>query len=331
MNNKAIVFQAPMKVICQEMDDVSHALGIDEILVKKIYSLISTGTELACLRGIESWFNMPAVPGYCCVSEVVKVGENVSYAEGDILFHYGEHSRYQVINQNEFIFQIKDTSNLKLVPMLRMATIAFTAIRVSDVELGDWVSVTGLGLVGNMAAQLATLSGGYVIGIDPSDMRREKAKLCGIPYLFNEGIKNDIMEITDGQGVHTAIEATGIPQVAYDILDSIGYHGEIILLGTPRGDTTVNLADVLSYSHIDGKGSITFKGAHEWRYPLNKNQFIKHSIERNTEICMKLIQDRKLCVEELISHVITPEKAPEVYLDINMNRDEYLGIIIDWS
>jgi UDP-N-acetyl-D-mannosaminuronate dehydrogenase len=37
---------------------------------------------------------------------------------------------------------------------------------VSDAELGDWVAVYGLGLVGNLCAQLFALAGCRVIGID---------------------------------------------------------------------------------------------------------------------------------------------------------------------
>lgn len=331
MKNTAIVFEAPMKVSLQQQN-IEEAPSIGKLLVKKLYSLISTGTELACLSGSESWFKMPAVSGYCCVSEVAAANSETGYAKGDILFHYGNHSAYQIIDDTDFIVRVNGKIDLPLVPMLRMATIAFTSIRISDIELGDYVAVTGLGLVGNMAAQLAALSGGFVIGIDPSQMRRNKAGECGITRLLDgTDTKSGIEKFTCGKGVHTAIEATGIPEVAYNMLDHISYHGEIILLGTPRGNTQVNLADILRYSHIDGQGSIHFKGAHEWRYPLKEDKFVKHSIERNTLICMKLIEEEKLQVRHLIDDIIKPDQAPDLYLHVNEDRNSHLGIMIDWT
>jgi threonine dehydrogenase-like Zn-dependent dehydrogenase len=141
-----------------------------------------------------------------------------------------------------------------------------------------------------------------------------------------------IKELTaPDNGVHTLIEATGIAQVAYDMLPAIGYQGEIIFLGTPRGEAQGNLADVFCYSHLDERGSITFKGAHEWRYPVGVNKFVKHSFERNTQIALELITQGKLHVENMVSHIITPDKAGETYLSMSKNMDDYLGVVIDWT
>jgi len=332
MKNTSIVFTEPYKIVVQE-DEANVKPGDGEILVKKLYSLISTGTELACLSGKEGWFKMPAAAGYSCVSEVCASNAvNAVYKEGDIIFHYGTHSLYQIINEKDFIFPVDTKDNLHLVPVLRMATVASTAIRISDIELGDYVAVSGLGLVGNMASQLAELSGACVIGVDPSEMRRNKAKDCGVSYVVSpENQSEYIRKITGGSGVHTVIEATGIPQVGADMLGVIGYHGEIIFLGTPRGKTMGDLADVFCYSHVDGKGSITFKGAHEWRYPIEKDKFVKHSITRNTEICLDLFKKNKLKIDGLVSHIIKPQEAPAVYKALNENRNDFMGVIFDWN
>lgn len=331
MNNVSIVFKAPYKVSVTE-EPFSEEPGPGRLLVKKLYSLISTGTELACLSGGEEWFKMPGVPGYCCVSKIVEAGGGTSHKKGDRIFHYGSHCLYQVISTEDFLVPVPEGMDAMLMPVLRMATIALTAIRVSDIELGDCVAVSGLGLVGNMAAQLAALSGAVVIGTDPVLRRRELAKGCGIEHVLDAaGAAGEIKKITGGTGVHTVVEATGLPQVACELLPAIGHHGEIIFLGTPRGDYNANLAEILRYSHLENLGCITFKGAHEWRYPVMKNKFVKHSIRRNTEICMDLIKKRKLRVKELITHVIEPEKAPGIYLGINSDRGACMGVIIDWT
>ena len=333
MENRKIVFEAPWQVALSR-EDVDLKPGKGELLVETQYSLISTGTELACLSGGEDWFKMPAVPGYCCVSKVLEVGEGMDYQPGDIVFHYGMHARYQLASPNAFnlIAKVPEGMDIQNIPMVRMATIAFTSIRVSDIELGDVVVVSGLGLVGNMAAQLAKLSGATVMGIDPAPHRRELAKKVGIDEAVGPDEAEEVLKkLSGGRGANTVIEATGIPACGESCLKMVGYHGEIIFLGTPRGNYQTNLADVLRYSHLDDLGCVTFKGAHEWRIPTTRERYNKHSIERNTYVCFDLIRKGKLCTGELVSHVVSPEEAVQVYLKIHQDRNAYLGVIIDWK
>lgn len=333
MNNRKIVFEAPWQVALHN-ETVDLKPGKGELLVETQYSLISTGTELACLSGNEGWFQMPAVPGYCAVSKVLEVGEGMDYKPGDIVFHYGMHSRYQLVSPNPWnlLCKVPEGMDIKYIPMIRMATIAFTSVRVSDIQLGDLVVVSGLGLVGTMAAQLAKLSGATVIGIDPAEHRRELAAKVGIDYTVSPAEAADkVAEVSGGKGANTVIEATGIPACGESCLKLVGYHGEIIFLGTPRGNYQTNLADILRYSHLEDFGSVTFKGAHEWRLPTTPDKYVKHSIERNTYVCMDLMKKGKLHASELVSHVVKPEEAVNVYLEVNKDRNAYLGVIIDWE
>lgn len=333
MENRKIVFEAPWKVALHR-EDVDLKPGKGELLVETQYSLISTGTELACLSGGEEWFKMPAVPGYCCVSKVLEAGEGMDYQPGDMVFHYGMHSRYQITSPNPFnlIAKVPEGLDIRNIPMVRMATIAFTSIRVSNIELGDVVVVSGLGLVGNMAAQLAKLSGATVMGIDPAPHRRELARKVGIDEAVAPDEAEEVLKrISGGRGANTVIEATGIPACGENCLKMVGYHGEIIFLGTPRGNYQTNLADVLRYSHLDDLGCVTFKGAHEWRLPTTRERYNKHSIERNTYVCFDLIRKGMLHTGELVSHVVRPEEAVDVYLKVNQDRNAYLGVIIDWK
>ncbi|MDG0809042.1 MDR/zinc-dependent alcohol dehydrogenase-like family protein [Cohnella rhizosphaerae] len=76
MINQSIIFEKPWQVEVKEGTFVAPALAADEVVVKKLYTLISPGTELACLSGGESWFGLPGTPGYASVSEIVETGAN---------------------------------------------------------------------------------------------------------------------------------------------------------------------------------------------------------------------------------------------------------------
>lgn len=337
MRNEHIVFVAPWQVELQQtsMTAAESTPPPGYALVKKRYTLISPGTELACLSGGESWFSMPGLPGYAAVSEIVALGDSsTSLAPGDLVFHYGKHSRYEQVKTSGVFLKLPSGLDPQLAPFTRMATVAMTALRVSSIELGDAVGVTGLGLIGNMAAQLATLQGANVIGIDLSEDRRQLAEQCGIAFTLS-GDRPDlgaaVASLTEGNGISTLIEATGVPKVAIDSLPWIAAFGELILLGSPRGEYMADATDIFNYNHLIGRGCITFKGAHEWRFPVESDKFVKHSLVRNSSIVFQLIKSGKLNVRPLISHILAPDQAAEAYEGLRHNKDRYHGVLFDWS
>ena len=84
---KKIVFTEPWKVKLKKVEDELILENEKEIIEKNQYSLISAGTELACLSGKESWFVLPDIPGYIAVGEVLKKGKDVENIEvGDQVY-----------------------------------------------------------------------------------------------------------------------------------------------------------------------------------------------------------------------------------------------------
>ncbi len=338
MKNTSILFTGPDQIELSQVDSAMQPLGEHDLLIQTHYSLISAGTELACLSGVEAWFPFPGTPGYASVGEVVDVGGQVTdFALGDIVYSMGNHAQYQRVNTADprgLCVKVPASMDLAQAVFTRMVCVAFTALRVSIIELGDYVAVTGLGLVGNFAAQLAGLQGGRVIGLDLSGRRVELARACGVAHalvLNPATLQEDAAAITGGAGVTTLIEATGNPRALPPALPLVGRYGEVILLGTPRGAYESDLTEVLRHVHLDGLGNVTFKGAHEWRYPVPRDAFVKHSIRRNAELTLELIRAGELQVAPLHSHTLKPEQAEQAYNGLKHQKDDYIGVVFDWT
>ncbi len=338
MKNTSVVFTGPDSIEVKALDSDYLPLGDYEVLAQTRYSLISAGTELACLSGVEAWFSFPQTPGYASVSEVVAAGDKVSaVAPGDIVYSMGGHCQYQRIDTADpRALCVKAPAGMDLTQAVftRMICVSFTALRISTIELGDYVAVTGLGLVGNFAAQLAGLQGGRVIGLDLSEKRVELARECGVAHALTLNpatVEADVAAITDGAGVTTLIEATGNPRALPPALPLVGRYGEVIFLGTPRGAYETDLTPVLQHVHLDGRGNLTFKGAHEWRYPVPHDPFVKHSISRNAALALDFIRNGDLQVSPLHSHTLTPEQAQQAYDGLKHEKDEYIGVVFDWT
>ena len=339
MENLSVLFTAPDRVETQRIDDDIGQLRACDVLVKTHYSLISAATELACLSGNQRWFPFPGTPGYAAVGEVLEVGDEISdVAPGDMVHYWGGHKQYGLVDTarpTAICLKVPAGLPLELAPFTRMAIIAMTSLRISNIELGDWVGVLGLGTVGNFAAQLAGLQGGRVIGMDLNEGRVERARNCEIAYALvfdGETAADQVREITKGEGVSTLIEATGVPSALPPALPIVGPYGELILLGTPRGVYEADLtSSILDYIHLHGHGNITFKGAHEWRFPVARDPYVKHSMERNSEIAMDLLASGALKVGPLHTHTLSPDQAPRAYEGLKSAKDEYVGVIFDWT
>ena len=72
MKGRAVYAVEEGRVELREFDIDEGALGPEQVLTKTHYSIISAGTELDCISGVESsWFHFPQQLGYCAVGEVL--------------------------------------------------------------------------------------------------------------------------------------------------------------------------------------------------------------------------------------------------------------------
>lgn len=116
-------------------------------------------------------------------------------------------------------------------------------VRNGRVKPGDVVAVVGAGPVGLSAIMTAGLYGASrVIAIDLDDNRLEVARKFGATDVVNSGKpgwRDEVIAMTDGLGVDTAIEAVGIPATFAMCIDiirpgatvaNVGVHGESVEL-----------------------------------------------------------------------------------------------------
>ncbi|MDE0484669.1 MAG: zinc-binding alcohol dehydrogenase [Candidatus Poribacteria bacterium] len=334
MKAKQIIMPAKRSATLEDFE-LDETLAPNQILLKTHYSLISPGTEGAGYTGLESGTRFPHGSGYTAIGEVLKVGEHVTKcAVGDYAFCYSSHA--SIIKTASVMLAFKQPLEMdaKLIPFVRMATVAMTSLRVSSVEFGDTAVIIGLGLVGNSASQLFNLAGMKVISVERVPERIEIARKCGIQHLINpdeEDVLERVKSLTDGHKAEVTVEAIGNPRLVELAYQLTRTKGEVILLGSPRGEYITNATAILNYSHLIGLGAITLRSAHEWVYPTMHSGESKHSLERNSQIVYSLIKEGKFKVEELLTHVINPEDAQSAYDGLTDHKDKYLGVIMDWT
>ncbi|MGG1516358.1 zinc-binding dehydrogenase [Paenibacillus oryzisoli] len=324
-----IVFSEKQKVeVKAEVFDAT--LGENEILCAAICSLISTGTELQCLRGVfdpgtnwSSWVQYPFHPGYSMVAEVLEVGTAVHHLQkGDRVFVESSHTQYfkaaaerAVLLPNEITPEQGVWVNLSKTTQL--------GVRRAELFLGETVGVIGLGPLGQLVTQYLYLSGAKEIyAMDPAESRVQLvADKPGIHRLAMDAgqARAQIAEQTKGRMLDVVFDITGHPAVLAQATQLVKPLGRVILLGdtaTPSMQEMGRNVVSNSVSILGIHAQMNYKG---WHHPDMVALFLTY-----------LTQGR-MDVKPLITHRFSPLKAPQAYDLLVHNRSSAMGVLFDWT
>lgn len=112
---------------------------------------------------------------------------------------------------------------------------ALGGLRDSNLRIGDNVLISGLGAIGQLAAQAAKLAGADSVYVsDPLSLRRQVALKNGAARAFNpmeEDMGLILRELTDNRGVDVVIETSGNYIALEQCLRALGYGGNMALVG----------------------------------------------------------------------------------------------------
>ena len=340
MTGRAAIVREANLVEIEEIE-IPGLVGPNEVLVQTECTFISTGTELANFTGLDpgvhvpgSWNHFPARPGYANCGRVIELGTDVeSLAIGDRVFTQHKHVSHHVVplnDPNTIAVPVPADVPSDLAAAVRMGMVAITAPQIADNHLNDWVVVFGLGLVGNLAAQLFQLDGARVIGVDPVPARRELAHRVGIQRVIGDDMSSIVEQLRDltAGGAQTVVEAVGHAGVAATAIHAAAPYGELILLGSPRAPVTADLNEFLQPVH---KSWVTIKGALEHRLPINPTtRGHPLSIAGNARTILDLVSSGRLQLAQLISHRLPASQIAAAYHGLLNQPDEYWGVALDW-
>ena len=323
---KRVVFK---KINSVEID--SYELGkldCNCFRLRHLYSLISSGTELLCLTGKMGEFS-DVFPGYSAVGELIDGYEGSPYKKGDLFFTNGAHTEVVDIpkaSAAEILVPI-DREHLVEATFLPLGKVALHGLKRINVQLGDWVVVYGLGIVGNLAAQLSKVAtGGKVIAVDPVKSRRDIAESLGIITFdpLSDGYVEKIMEITKG-GANAIIETSGSPSALNEAFKIASYDAKISLVAGHYGTRQVDLKTDFQNKEI------SLIAARRVDNLTRPSCYDRWTVFNYSKEIYEMIIKKTLKVRPLISHVTSPEEAPKKYLQLAKGDESVLGVIIDWT
>lgn len=339
MQAQTVVVSGPHAVALQPMDLPDTPLAPNELLIETEATFISSGTELSIYSGREprafqpdQWCTFPFQSGYANVGRVLEIGSNVKRIQpGERVFTYGKHSSQIRYNSERLAIRVPETVDAVVAAASRMAGVAMTAPIVADLRGDPTVAVFGLGLVGNLAAQIFAIRGCRVIGVDPVATRRALAARCGIAVSTGGSpaeVQEFILAHTGGKGADITVDAVGHSAVVQQAVQATARFGQTILLGTPRVAVEGNLTELLHDVHIR---CITLRGALEWQVPMYPDSGVHVSQYSKQEIIFNWIERGLLQVESLISHRLPPSQIKSAYDGLLQQPEMYTGVALLWQ
>jgi len=260
-----------------------------------------------------------------------RVGDRVACAGGG----YANHAAVNVVPQN-LAAVLPDTVGFDEGAFATLGAIALQGVRRAAPGIGDQVAVLGLGLIGQIAAQILRASGAVVIGADVRADRVERARSLGLAHGFTlgeRGFAAGVRERTGGRGADVVIVAAAgrDPEILNGAIHACRRKGRVVLVG----DVPITLArEELYKKEIDFLISTSYgPGRYDPEYEEKGHDYplayVRWTEGRNLEEVVRLMAERTLQVRPLADLVQPVERAPEAYAAL-LSPERPIGVLLDF-
>ena len=191
-------------------------------------------------------------------------------------------------------------------------TVAFHAVRNSNLRLGDIAVIQGAGPIGLGAMQWVRAAGaGRVIVIEPSAERRELAVSLGAHHAVAPGDEANqlIRELTHGLGADIVYECVGRPFAVQSAVDLARRGGSMCLIGLAEGDAPISPGAWL-VKEISVTSSLAY-------------------LHEEFEMSMGMIADGRVVVEPLHTATVGLDELEAALVDLASGTSQQIKVLVD--
>jgi alcohol dehydrogenase, propanol-preferring len=144
-----------------------------------------------------------------------------------------------------------------VAPILCAGVTTYKGLKETDARPGEWVVISGVGGLGQVAIQYAKAMGLKVVGLDIADDKLALARAAGAEQAVDARAKDAVervLEITGGGAHGVLVTAVSTPAFA-QALHMVRRKGTVSLVGLPPGEFPTPIFDVV-LKRITVRGSI---------------------------------------------------------------------------
>jgi predicted dehydrogenase/threonine dehydrogenase-like Zn-dependent dehydrogenase len=350
-------------------------VGRKNILVRVTHSCISVGTEMAGVRmsglplyqralkqpenvkrvlemmrdqgvkrtmdRVTGKLSAGSATGYSAAGVVIELGEEVEgFSLGDRVACAGagiaNHAEVIDVPVNLAV-KIPEGLETGIASTVTLGAIAMQGVRRAQPTLGETFVVVGLGILGQITAQMLSANGCRVIGVDLDPRRIQLALDNGMDIGINPALENyveRVLKYTDGLGVDAVIvtAATESNQVISDAMHACRKKGRVVLVGDVGLD--LNRADfykkeldfLISTSYGPGRYDPFYEEGGQ-DYPI---AYVRWTENRNMQAYIELLANCKVRLGNLYHPPYPIDKAGEAYDALKGSGDKPLLVLLEY-
>jgi predicted dehydrogenase len=350
-------------------------VGAMNVLVRVEFSCISAGTEVAGMRmsglalhqrALKQPQNVQRVlammkeqgvrrtiervrgklaagtaTGYSAAGTIVAVGSEVEgYSVGDRVACAGagiaNHAEVIDVPVNLTV-RVPDEVSLNHASTVTLGAIAMQGLRRTQPTLGETVVVIGLGILGQLTAQMLCANGCKVIGVDLDPARIALALENGMQIGVDpvaENYTERVLKHSAGVGADAVIVTAASPshQIISDAMHATRKKGRVVLVGDVglnlnRSDFYAKELDFLvSTSYGPGRYDPVYEEQGQ-DYPL---AYVRWTENRNMQAYMDLLASKRVRLTELVSGSFSVDRASDAYAALEAGTPKPLIVLLSY-
>ena len=296
-------------------------LGEHDVEGHTLVTAVSPGTELSWAFTGKSF---PAYPGYAAVFQVERTGSGVGDVKpGDHVFCMGGHRSFHKFARNRVV-KLPAGLDPAAGVLTRLMNVSMSTLVTTTARPPSTIVVSGLGPVGNLAAQIFHACGYAVLACDPVEWRRALLRDAGIRTL--PAIPSADSEFSGA--VELVVDCSGHEAAVLDACKLVRKRGEVVLVGVPwRKRTEISAQELLS---VVFHRFVVLRSGWEWEVPLDATDFRAGSLMQNLAAGLDWIARKKISLAGFADRA-APSAAQRVYSDLLQQRTQTLTTLFDWS
>jgi polar amino acid transport system substrate-binding protein len=308
-------------------------------LVNKVMEKLGRDGLVATARSVFAKLDVPNPLGYSCAGVVVDA-DDAPYSSGERVACAGakvaNHAEMNAVPRN-LCARIPAGLSDEEASFVTVGAIALHGVRLAGLALGERVAVIGLGLIGQIAMQLARAHGCQVLGIDldPAKLRLANALGCDCTAEPGAAAIDAMLKLSQGRGADAVIICAATESDAPVALagDLARDRARVVVVGAvgmnvprrPYYDKELVFLQSRSYGPGRYDPQYEDKGVD---YPIG---YVRWTEQRNMESFLEAVASGRVDVKRLITHRFPIEQAEDAYRLISGDTEPFLGVVLTYG
>lgn len=311
-------------------------------LVREVLGKFNRDGLLTTASAIRTRLDQPKDLGYSSAGTVVAVGDGIAdIRPGDRVACAGAghavHAEFARIPRLLLARIPSDSVSFDEAAFTTIGSVALHGIRTADAKLGDVVAVIGLGLLGQLTAQILKAAGCCVLGMDISAERADLALRLGADAVCTSffGFQDLCRQYSGHHGADAVIIAA--QTAGNDPINLAGAVSRDRAIVVAVGNVAMEIPRRSFYEkELDFRVSRSYgPGRYDSSYEQRGNDYpigyVRWTETRNMEAFLRLLADRKLDLRPLITHRFPIAQARSAYdLIAGKTNKGFVGVLIGY-